>query len=281
MGVGSGYSVRSSLRAWYSLWLSLRARFGGCGCGACGCGCAEDGCACAWCVGMLGDASDESRWSETGSVALGWYVEIGVGSDGCDSAWRGRPPGCTCGDVSATRQQTRRIPRRPCSSGAPWGWAASSGGASTPWRRLRSRRRRRRRRRPRRTCPGPQRARGGPGAAAFRRQSPRARGRRGRRPTAGREALCTQAERDARLSASRPASRRRSSSSTRTVFRCGCLLFLRKIQKNRKKRRADAHAPKMTTVTSTEHRTPSSYAFLKRPFLRWRKEEGYKYREKI
>lgn len=28
--------------------------------------------------------------------------------------------------------------------------------------------------------------------------------------------------------------------------------------------------PKIMTATSTEQRTPSSYAFLKRPFLRWR-----------
>lgn len=27
--------------------------------------------------------------------------------------------------------------------------------------------------------------------------------------------------------------------------------------------------PKMITATSTEQRTPNSYAFLKRPFLRW------------
>lgn len=34
-------------------------------------------------------------------------------------------------------------------------------------------------------------------------------------------------------------------------------------------KRAEKHSPKMMTATSTEQRTPSSYAFLKRPFLRW------------
>lgn len=37
----------------------------------------------------------------------------------------------------------------------------------------------------------------------------------------------------------------------------------------RRIQRARLNAPKIMTATSTLHRTPSSYAFLKRPFLRY------------
>ena len=60
----------------------------------------------------------------------------------------------------------------------------------------------------------------------------------------------------------------------------GGFLF-EKVRKKKKKKDREGE-PKMMTVTSTEHRTPSSYAFLKRPFLRCKREGemGYKYREK-